>query len=126
MLKQKNTKKQGDVGLGVAIGYFVSKGYTVSVPLTDSQDYDLVVDMDGLKRIQVKTTSYKLKSGSFFVSLTIKGGNRTGIGKIKKFDKDTVDYVFILTDETTKYLIPSTICKQTVALCADYDRFILG
>ena len=30
--------------MGIAIGYFVAQGYTVSVPLTDSQDYDLIID----------------------------------------------------------------------------------
>jgi hypothetical protein len=40
----KNTKKQGDVGL--AIGWFTSQGHTVCVHLTDSQDYDLVVEID--------------------------------------------------------------------------------
>ena len=38
---QKNSKKQGDIGLGIAIGWFATQGYTVCVPLTDSQDYDL-------------------------------------------------------------------------------------
>lgn len=44
MLRQHNPKKQGDAGLGVAIGWFTTHGYTMSVPLTDSQDYDLIVD----------------------------------------------------------------------------------
>lgn len=53
----KNTKKQGDYGLGSAISYFTSQGYNISIPLTDSQDYDLVVeDTAGfLKKVQVKT-----------------------------------------------------------------------
>ena len=55
-MKYRNTKKQGDVGLGAAIAFFSNLGYTVATPLTDSQNYDLVVDMDeGLKKVQVKT-----------------------------------------------------------------------
>ena len=42
--KFSNSKKQGDWGLGRAIAYFTLKEYTVSVPLTESQDYDLIVD----------------------------------------------------------------------------------
>ena len=34
MDKCKNSKKQGDVGMGVAIGWFAADGYTVCVPLT--------------------------------------------------------------------------------------------
>lgn len=71
----KNTKKQGDVGLGLAIGWFTSQGHTVCVPLTDSQDYDLVVDIDGkLQKVQVKTTTYKAPSGAYSVGLSVKGG----------------------------------------------------
>ena len=52
----KNSKKQGDAGLGQAIAYFTSQGYDVSLPLTDSADWDLIVEMEsGLKRVQVKT-----------------------------------------------------------------------
>jgi len=39
----RNTKKQGDAGVGMAIGWCVSVGWTVCVPLTDSQEYDLVI-----------------------------------------------------------------------------------
>ena len=53
MLNQKNSRKQGDVGLGRAIAYFTSEGFTVCLPLTDNQDYDLVVEKEnGLKKIE--------------------------------------------------------------------------
>jgi hypothetical protein len=100
------------------------KGYVVAIPLTDSQDYDLIVDVAGLKRVQVKTTTYKKKSGNFFVSLTIKGGNRSGIGKIKKLDETQVDEIFVLTSESS-YLIPVSALsgKQTITLCCKYDVY---
>jgi PD-(D/E)XK endonuclease len=112
-LKQKNTKKQGDVGMGVAIGYFASRGITVCLPLTDSQDYDLVVDMDGvLKRIQVKTTAAKSRGKTGFdVHLKVSGGNRSGTGKTKPFDPSKVDFVFVLTERWDQYLIPSHAIK---------------
>lgn len=39
-----NSKKQGDIGMCYAMAYYAKLGWTVSVPVTDSQDYDLVVD----------------------------------------------------------------------------------
>lgn len=39
-----NSKKQGDIGMYYAMAYYAKLGWTVSVPVTDSQDYDLVVD----------------------------------------------------------------------------------
>ena len=104
MLKtQKNSKKQGDVGLGVAIGWFSENGYTVSVPLTDSQDYDLVVEKnDGLKKIQVKTVYCKTEYNVYRANLRIMGGNKSG-SSVKKFKKEFVDFVFILTNDKEKY-----------------------
>ena len=34
---------QGNVGLGRAIAYYTEKGYTVMLPLNDTQKYDLVI-----------------------------------------------------------------------------------
>lgn len=128
LLKQKNSKKQGDAGLGQAIAWATSRGYTVSLPLTDSQPYDLIVDMDGkLQRIQVKTTSYRSRS-HFYVSLTTKGGNRTGAGQIKKLDPTTVDFVFVVAadgEDLSTYLIPFS-GEQSITLNKNKDTFKLS
>jgi hypothetical protein len=61
-----NPRKQGDVGLGSAVGWFAANGYTVSLPLTDSQDYDVVVDDgEGLARVQVRTTRHRQANGLY-------------------------------------------------------------
>lgn len=117
----KNTNGQGDAGLGVAIAWFTSKGHTVAIPLTDSQDYDLIVDNGVLNRIQVKTTTYK-RSGHFIVDLRVKGGNKSGTGKIKRFDSTKVDVIFVITAEGTKYMIPSAPI-QYISLSNKYGRY---
>ena len=126
--KANNTKKQGDIGLGIAIGWFVKNGMTVSIPLTDSQDYDLIADVHGrLQKIQVKTTSFKTKSKNYMVSLSVKGGNRTSKGTIKVFDKTKVDSVFIVVSDNTKFWIPCTSINvsNNITLCEKYKRFIV-
>lgn len=66
----KTNKDKGNTGLGIAIAYYTSNGYTVSIPLNDTQDYDLIVDKDKeLKKIQVKSTGCKTKYGNYQVSL---------------------------------------------------------
>lgn len=113
----ENTKKQGDAGVGMAIGWFASRGWTVSIPLTDSQDYDLIVDNGAIQRVQVKSTSFKSKYGVFTISLTVKGGNRSGTGKIKKFDKTKVDAVFALTSTGDMYFIPvNAVATSSISL----------
>lgn len=37
-------KENGNSGLGIAIAYFSTHAYTVSIPLNDTQDYDLIVE----------------------------------------------------------------------------------
>jgi len=123
----KNSKKQGDLGLGIAISYFSSLGYTVSLPLTDSQDYDLIVDIGELKRVQVKTTSNKNPWGNFTADFRTMGGNQKKYW-VKKLDKSKVEFLFILTSEGTKYLIPTKELKgnSTVTLGKVYDQFKIG
>lgn len=121
----KNSKKQGDLGLGRAIGWLCEQGYTVSLPLTDSQDYDLIVDIDNiLNRVQVKTTSYKSKYGVFGVNLSVKGGNRS-FNTIKKFDKTKVEYVFVLTSNNEMYFISTKDinAKNVLYVGKQYDKY---
>ena len=50
-----SNKQKGNSGLGMAIAYFSTNGYTVSIPLNDTQDYDLVVEKDNI--LQTNGTS---------------------------------------------------------------------
>ena len=101
----KNTKQQGDFGLGQAIAYFAKMGWVVSIPLTDSQGYDLIVD-DGadLLKVQVKTTSQVSPEGVFVLEMRTKGGNKSG-QTVKYIDQE-IDFVFASTTSGDNYLIP--------------------
>lgn len=107
MFNAKNTKKQGDIGLGAAIGYFTAQGHTVSIPLTDSQDYDLIVERnDGLKKVQAKTTRHKNKYGIYVVGLKMAGGNSKKNYIHKTCDELEYDLLFVLTEDDGAYVIP--------------------
>ena len=76
-MKFNSNKEKGNSGLGIAIAYFTTNGYTVSIPLNDTQDYDLIAEQGGsLKTIQVKSTSCKNKNGTFQVALKSCGGTK--------------------------------------------------
>ena len=126
MFAKTNSKKRGDIGLGSAIAWATENVYTVLLPLTDSQDYDLVLDIDGsLCKVQVKTCSRLTSSGNYEVQLSVKGGNRSGIGKIKKFDHSKVDFLFILTDDGRRYFISTKdfSSEHTLTLSNKYYKF---
>ena len=77
MLFETNQDK-GRAGISAAIGYFGMNGYTVSIPLNDTQGYDLIVD-DGekLMKISCKATGSRSKSGASVVSLrNLRAANR--------------------------------------------------
>lgn len=118
------TVTQGTVGLGVAVGYFASKGLCVSLPLNDNQSYDLIVDDGSLKRVQVKTTRAKAASSNYVVQLKSVRPNKT-VNKIVPFDKTEVEYLFILTGDGDKYLIPSEDIVYTSMMTLDskYEKF---
>lgn len=45
-MKFETNKEKGNSSLGIAIAYFSTNGYTVSIPLNDTQDYDLIVEKE--------------------------------------------------------------------------------
>ena len=107
---------QGNIGLGKAIEYFTSLQYPVSIPLNDTQKYDLIVDMNGeLKKISVKTSRNKIQYGTYTVNLRNCGG-ASGKGKVRPFDNTSCDYIFILTGNDKLYLIPTNIINSTNAI----------
>ena len=126
---QKNSKTQGNIGLATAILWFEQNGYSTYIPLTDSQEDDLVVRINGkLCGVQVKTTYHQKPSGSYAVNLVVSGGNRSGTGKIKYFDPTMVDYLFVVTDANDKYLIPAThvLAKKALVLGEKCEPYRVG
>jgi hypothetical protein len=126
MLTQRNSRKQGDVGLGVAIGYFARQGFTVCLPLTDSQGFDLVFEDEAgvLRKVQVKTSRCRAKSGSWTVELRTKGGNRSGTGKTKLFDPSAVDFLFVVVESGDQYLIPAEKCPpRSITMGRKWDEY---
>lgn len=104
----KTRTDQGNVGLGCAIAYFLSKGYTVSNPLTENQKYDLIVENgDNLSRVQIKTSGFIPKGNPNFEVRLSTGGGFSKKRKIYKFDKTKVEYLFVLLSNGHLYLIPS-------------------
>ena len=123
-MKFMSNKEKGNTGLGIAIAYYSANGYTVSIPLNDTQDYDLIVDKDNvLKKVQVKATSCKTKYDKYQVSLKSCGGTK---GKTYKTVIETnIDELFIVTDTMNIFIIPIEVIKNksTINLCEKYEKY---
>lgn len=120
-----NSRLLGNVGLGVAIAWFTRQGYIVSVPLTDTQEYDLVVgNKKGLQRVSVKYTSRlsrRSRKKPYIVGLKTTGQNYRKV-KEKPFDKDSCDLLFIHCDNGENYLIPSSEVKVKAEITLNESR----
>lgn len=124
-LRHRNSKKQGNIGMGFSIAWFLENMYTVCVPITDSQKYDLIVEKEGIiSRVQVKTGTYKTKHGIYSVGLSTKGGNKHN-DTIRKHKKSDYDFLFILLENGSRYLIPSESLgtEYTINLGIKYNEF---
>lgn len=47
----RTNKEKGRIGLSLAIAYFGKNGYTINIPLNDTQWYDLVVEKNGVFKL---------------------------------------------------------------------------
>lgn len=122
--------RQGDIGVWTAILYYTRQpAITVSVPTTEQCRYDLVID-DGyrLMRVQVKTCTFKAKSGAYEVQLRTNGANYTTKYKCAKIDIGECDMVFILTGDGTAYEMPSRVLhgRSTVTMSGEYLEYKVG
>lgn len=119
-----SNKEKGNAGLSLAIGYYGSNGYTVSLPLNDTQDYDLIVDKDQkLYKVQVKATSQRSSQGYSIVQVSSSGGTN---GQVYKTVSDTdIDILFVVTELCEFYEIPIEEIYQsrTINLGPDKQTF---
>jgi len=95
----RTTQRKGDYAVAQAIATFTKAGFDVSLPLTESAAYDIVVDYkDSLKRVQVRYFSGRI------VELRRIHSNSKGY-VIKKTKKNAYDWLYILSEYDTEYLI---------------------
>ena len=114
-----------EAGTTIAAMWFLLCSYNASLPI-EPAIYDLLVSMpDGIKRIQVKTTTFKQNGWAVQVGRRpYSVGNRAGL---VPYDPDRVDFFFILDGDLTMYLIPSRVIAGRVAiLLHNYPEFVVG
>ena len=121
----ETNKDKGRAGLAAAIGYFGMNGYTVSIPLNDTQEYDLLVDNgNNILKISVKATSQRSQYGVSIVSPRNTGGTKGAIYGREK-DKNN-DYVFVINELEEKWLLPKEILtSNSINLGEKYNQYKL-
>ena len=97
-----NRKQIGRIGLSMAINYFTVKGYTVSLPMNDTQWYDLVIEKDGkFETVQCKATQTENKTIDFRSTGGTKGSEYDNL-----LNHSELDYLFCVDGDFNMWLIP--------------------
>ena len=101
-------KQLGRIGLTMAINYFTLKGYTISLPINDTQWYDLVIEKDGIfQTVQCKATATENNTIDFRSTGGTNGGvydnllNHKELDLLFCVDKDKQMWVIPIEDITT-------------------------
>lgn len=99
----RDTQRKGDIGVTQAIATFTRFNYDVSLPITESAAYDIVVD-DGKKIYRVQVRYW----GGVEVDLRRIHSNSKGY-VIKKPSANVYDWLYILKSNGEEYLIPECL-----------------
>ena len=101
-MNEINRKQIGRVGLSMAINYFTIQGYTVSLPINDTQWYDLIVEKNNqFFTVQCKATQTKNDS----IDLRSTGGTKGSVYD-NALNHSKLDYLFCVNKDLKMWLIP--------------------
>jgi hypothetical protein len=93
------TQRKGDIAAARAISTFTALGLDVSIPLTESAAYDLVVDRGGrFARVQCKYSSRRE------VDLRCIHSNSRGY-VVKTVKAEAFDWLYVLRPDGSEYLL---------------------
>jgi len=116
-LRSENTKAKGNIAELKVATRLMEMGLQVYFPFGENSEADLIVELNGLKRVQTKTV--KVVNGCCQIPLTsvclVKG-------KYVKRRYQRLDYIACVSDRGRIYLVPFEDvkdCKTTVSLRVD-------
>lgn len=102
MLFETN-KDKGRAGLALGIAWFGANGYSVNIPLNDTQWYDFVAEKDGkFYTVQCKAT------GSKENGIVLKSSGGTNGSVYDTVLNHPLDFLFCLDKEQHMFVIPMT------------------
>lgn len=110
----------------LAAAWFVLCGRNVAFPV-EPDAYDLLVDMpDGMKRVQVKTTTFKSKDG-WLAQIGRRPYSAGNNAPLVPYDPEIIDLFFIIDGDLAMYMIPSRVVAGRVQiLLRTYTQFIVA
>lgn len=97
----ETNKDKGRAGMSIGIAYFGANGYTVSIPLNDTQWYDFIIEKDGIfYTVQCKAT------GSQDNAISLKSSGGTKGSTYDNILNHKIDLLFCLDKNKNIFVIP--------------------
>jgi hypothetical protein len=114
----RTTQRKGDIATSRAIATFTAMGFDVSIPLTESAAYDLIVD-DGeqLARVQCKFTSDRRRQ----VDLRRIHSNSSGY-VLKRIAEGSYDWLYVFDGGNSEYLIKECLAERRSVTLRETDK----
>jgi hypothetical protein len=107
--------------ISVAAAWFGLRGCNAAFPI-EPDTYDLLISMpEGIKRIQVKTTTHCSKDG-WQVTVGRRPYSAGNLEKRLPYDPEMIDLFFIVDGDLNIYLIPSAVIAGRVGIPCAHTR----
>jgi hypothetical protein len=115
-----------EAATSLAASWFSLCGFNTAIPVEPTV-YDLLVAMpDGIKRVQVKTTTYNSKNG-WMIQVGRRPYSIGSNARLVPYDPDSIDLFFIVDGDLSLYLIPGRVIAGRVGLLLrTYSAYIVG
>jgi PD-(D/E)XK endonuclease len=113
----RSTQWKGDIATSRAIATFTAMGFDVSIPLTESAAYDLIVDNgQKLARVQCKFANDRRRQ----VDLRRIHSNSSGY-VVKRTRQGSYDWLYVLDGNGSEYLIKECLAERRSVTLMDFD-----
>jgi hypothetical protein len=114
-------------GESVAAAWFALRGIPTAVP-NQPAAYDLLASFpDGVRRIQVKTTTHRGKQGSWKLGVGRRPYVMDKTASRTSYEPGELDYFFIIDGDGVVYLIPAEVLVGKVGInIGPYRQFAMG
>ncbi|MEK7605742.1 MAG: group I intron-associated PD-(D/E)XK endonuclease [Patescibacteria group bacterium] len=109
-------KTKGRLAEAKVITYLIENGYEVYLPFSNNSKYDVICYKDGeIKRVSIKFTSVRKKSGTWKVEMRqIFRGN--GVINVNKFDNKDYDLIAVYIGPKDKVILVNANKATKLAL----------
>jgi hypothetical protein len=110
----------------LAATWFALRGCAVSFPI-EPTEYDLLAGTpEGIRKVQVKTTTFANKDG-WMATVGHHPDTHSKKGQLLAYDPDEIDLFFIVDGDMKMYLIPSrAIAGRVRIVLRTYQKYVVG